>query len=333
MSITIKDIAKLAGCAPSTVSRVLNGKSDEYKIGQEVQERIRDAVKSTNYRLNARARGLRSDHSGVIGLILPSMSDSFYSQVAQTISLEADRKGYALMIGCSESFLDRENRLIDAFKSQQVDGLIIAPTKYSDVKVKELLKEDFPFVLFDRYWQNLETNFITINNEEVTYSLTMRLIKEGARKIAILLTNPHLKIMEKRLNGYRRALFESDILFDENLVGIIDFQSIHQGMSSVINSILENNPDLDSILFVTHVLAMDTFTYLRQAGIPLSRFGMACIHDIPVFKLLVPQMITAKMPMEQIGRNAVRLLLQNIVEKGEKRKIHKESIILNCELS
>lgn len=332
MGASLKDIAKKLNISITTVSWVLSNQGTQKRISKVTQDKIWQCAKELNYRPNLLARGLNTGMTGTIGLILPSISDSFYSHVAKTIELEAENYGYTLMIGSSESELERENRIIQMFKSKQIDGLIIAPTKYSKAEIKLLCEESYPFVLFDRYFEDLETNYILINNEECSYELVHKLILDGNRKIAILLTNPHLKIMEMRLNGYKRALNEAGIAFDPDLCGIVEFADFEKNIGAVLDNILERRPDIDSIFFVTHVLAMDTFSYFQERQINLSDLDMACIHEIPAFHLLVPHMKIAKMPVMEIGRNAVRILHQNIVSKREMTPVKKEALVLKCDI-
>lgn len=332
MGASLKDIAKKLNISITTVSWVLSDQGTQKRISKATQDKIWQCAKELNYRPNLLARGLNTGMTGTIGLILPSISDSFYSQVAKAIELEAENYGYTLMIGSSESELERENRIIQMFKSKQIDGLIIAPTKYSEAEIKLLCEESYPFVLFDRYFEDMETNYILINNEECSYELVHRLILDGNRKIAILLTNPHLKIMEMRLNGYKRALDEAGIAFDPDLCGIVEFADFEKNIGAVLDNILEKRPDIDSIFFVTHVLAMDTFSHFQKRQINLRDLDMACIHEIPAFHLLVPHMKIAKMPVMEIGRNAVRILHQNIVSKREMTPVEKEALVLKCDI-
>lgn len=332
MGASLKDIAKKLNISITTVSWVLSDQGTQKRISKATQDKIWQCAKELNYHPNLLARGLNTGMTGTIGLILPSISDSFYSQVAKAIELEAENYGYTLMIGSSESELKRENRIIQMFKSKQIDGLIIAPTKYSKAEIKLLCEESYPFVLFDRYFEDMETNYILINNEECSYELVHRLILDGNRKIAILLTNPHLKIMEMRLNGYKRALDEAGIAFDPDLCGIVEFADFEKNIGAVLDNILEKRPDIDSIFFVTHVLAMDTFSHFQKRQINLRDLDMACIHEIPAFHLLVPHMKIAKMPVMEIGRNAVRILHQNIVSKREMTPVEKEALVLKCDI-
>lgn len=142
----------------------------------------------------------------MIGLILPSISDSFYSQVAREVEMEVEEHGYSLMICSSESEPERENRMIRLFRAKQVDGLIIAPTVRSGEEIRRLVDESFPFVVFDRRFPKLDTHCVLIDNERSSYALVRRLTEDGFRQIAVITTNSHLETMDARRAGYGRAL-------------------------------------------------------------------------------------------------------------------------------
>lgn len=332
MSISLKDIAKELNISTTTVSWVLSGQGEQKRISESTCKKILQYAEKNSYHPNLLARGLNTGITGTIGLILPSISDSFYSQVAKSIELEAENYGYTLMICSSESEIEREDRMIQMFKAKHVDGIIIAPTKYSQTQIELLMKESYPFVLFDRYFDTLDTNYILINNEECSHDLTQSLINDGCKKIAILLTNPYLKIMGMRCNGYKKALEENNLVFDKRLYGTVEFSHLNVQVSAMLDRIFTEAPDVDGFFFATHVMAMDTFVYMAERNIDMRRFGYACIHEVNSFRLIVPNIKFAKMPVEEIGKNAVRIIYNNIMAKRKKLTLPVESLVINCEM-
>ena len=122
MKTSLKDIAEELRLSKTTVSWVLSGRGNERGISQATQERVKQCARRMNYQPNLLARSLNTGVSSTIGLILPSISDSFYSQVAREVEMEAERHGYSLMICSSESEGERENRMIRMFRAKQVDA-------------------------------------------------------------------------------------------------------------------------------------------------------------------------------------------------------------------
>lgn len=307
---------------------------DEKGISKDTQERVVKCARDLNYEPNLLARGLNTGISGTVGLILPSISDSFYSRVAREVEMAAEERGYSLMIGSSDSLIEKEDRMIRLFKAKQVDGIILAPTKISKKETERLIKEEYPLVLFDRYFHDLNTNYIIIDNEESSYKLVSHLLEKGFRKIAVITTNPHLRTLNMRREGYAQALMEAGVGVDFNLYGEVAYANYEENLFGVLDHIFEKVPDVDGFFFTTHILALEAFNYFFEKGIDINsgRYGLACIHDVPSFKVLAPKMSIARMPIESIGKNAVRMLLKAIEGKITQKKVQPEALVLPCEM-
>lgn len=313
MKASLKDIAESLNLSKTTVSWVLSGRGSEKGISEATQQRVIGCAKKLNYQPNLLARSLNTGVSGTIGLILPSISDSFYSQVAREVEMEAEQHGYSLMISSSESEIEREDRMIRIFKAKQVDGIIVAPTKISKVEIGRLVEERYPLVVFDRYFPELPISYIAIDNEHSSFRLISHLIEKGSRKIAVITTNRHLRTMEMRREGYARALAEAGIAYNPDLCGEVPFVGYEKHIDWVLDRIFERVPDVDGFFFTTHILALEAFRYFHEHGIDINHgFGLACIHEEPSIRVLAPHINVARMPIEEIGRNAVRMLIDSI---------------------
>jgi LacI family transcriptional regulator len=307
--VTLRTIAEQLNISIATVSWVLAGKGKERKISPATQERILLHASSMNYQPNMLARALNRGVSNTVGLILPSISDSFYSAIAKAIELSLDKIDYSLMICSSESETLREKRMIGMLKSHRVDGIIIAPTEVSKIEIRRLIDESYPLVLFDRFFTDISTNYVLIDNEESCYKLTDHLIRKGSRKIAFISTNPHLHNMDLRRKGYEKALKKRRMEPDPNLIGEIVFHGYEKNLPSTLDRIFKANADVDAFLFATHILAIEAFQYFRERRIDYNRkFKLACIHEEPLFQDIAPHINVAVMPVVKIGRRIVDML-------------------------
>lgn len=335
MRTSLKDIAEKLNLSKATISWTLSGKGDEKGISMATQEKVFQCAKELNYQPNLLARSLHSGYSKTIGLIIPDITDSFYSKVACIIEREADARGYSVMIGNSESKIERENKLIRLLKAKQVDGLILAPTKVSKTEIELLVDEAFPLVLFDRYFPQINTNYIIIDNEESSYQLVRKMVVDGARKIAIITTNSYLRTMNMRREGYARALMEMNLSVEAELYGEVPFVDYERNIDKILDRIFKEVPDVDGFFFTTHILAIEAFRYFYDKGIDLKKYALACIHSVPSFRALAPNINIALMPIDEIGENAVRILLKNIEHRqGNPKVMDKvETIVLRCEIS
>lgn len=333
MKISLKNIAEQLNISKTTVSWVLSGKGDEKGISVATQDKIIQCAKSLNYQPNLLARSLNTGISGTIGLIIPSISDSFYSQIAHEIECEAEKLGYSLMIGSSESEINRENKLIRLFRAKQVDGIILAPTKRSIIEIKRLQQDDFPFVLFDRYYPELQTNYVIVDNENGSYQLIKHLIGQGKKKIAIITTNSHLVTMNLRFRGYRQAFADAGIEWDSALYGYVEYTGFEKNIVTTLDAILEKVKDVDGFFFATHILALEAFCYFARRNININEnWGLACIHEVSTFQVLAPHMNIARMPIEKIGQHTTKILHENIMDRQQKKAFVSCSEVLPCTL-
>ena len=312
MGASLKDIACKLNLSKTTVSWVLSGQGDKKGISAETQSRVLACARSLAYEPNLLARSLNTGVSKTIGLILPSISDTFFAHIADRIESEAEREGYSLMIAGSNSEPERENALIRLFRSKKVDGIIIAPADASGREVGRLAESGCPVVLFDRGLAKTDAGCVVIDNEAGSHALVRHLAARGFRKIAIITTFPHLPTMELRHRGYLRALAKAGLHADPRLYGEVAYAGYRQHVCDT----LDRN--------------------FHDRGIDISdgRRGLACMHEDPLFRLAAPRMSVARFPVEEISAHAVRLLLRQIRESQSPGSVRPapESVVLPCRM-
>ncbi len=336
VGVSLKDIAGKLNLSKTTVSWVLSGQGNKKGISAETQNRVFACARELAYEPNLLARSLNTGISKTIGLILPSISDSFYAHIAHQIESEAEKAGYSLMIASSNSEIERENAMIRLFRSKKVDGMIIAPTKISKREINRLVDSHYPVLLFDRYFPEMHVNYVIINNEESSYKLVRHLIDKGFRKIAIITTNPHLLTMDMRREGYANALSDAHIRINPDLYGEVTYVNYQDNIYSTLDRIFSAVPDVDGFFFTTHILAIEALRYFYDRGIDINdgSWGLACIHEDSLFRVLAPKMNIAHFPIEEIGNNAVRILLNQIRQSNdpEAGEYVPESKVLPCRI-
>lgn len=334
MRASLKDIAEKLKLSKTTVSWVLTGQADKKGISLATQELVRACAEEMNYQPNLIARSLNVGRSKTIGLILPSISDYFYSSIAREIEKQASNNGYSLMIASSEADMKKEDNILRMFRSKGVDGIILAPTKYSKVEIERLIKEKFPLVTFDRFFPELPASYIIIDNQESSYKLIKHLIDQGCKNIALVTTNPHLTTMSNRTDGYKQALKEAGIKVNPALIACVEYEDYEKKLPKMLDSVFEKVPNVDGFFFATHILALEAFLYFNNKGIDFNqKFGLASVHSVSSFKILSPKINVAEMPIADIGRNAVDILLREIESKSEKVGIRGHyKIVLPCTL-
>lgn len=310
-----KDIATALNVSKTTISWILSGKGAEKGFSASTIERVIKYAQEVNYQPNLLARSLSIGSSKTIGLIIPAIGDTFFTQLSKAVGMEASKNNYTLTVCYSDGNGDRELQLIKQLRAMQVDGLIIAPSNSVKNGISNLKKEGFPFVLVDRYYPDLTTNYVVVNNEESSYKLVNHLVQKGRKKIAILTADYHLLVIKNRIEGYKRALDGSGIEFDEKLVLKISRAEYKKDIIKVLDHFFDEQNEVDGFFFSTHYLALEAFRYFKQNNINIDQFGMVCYHEMPALDILAPKMSIARMPIETIGREAVRMLMKNMVNK------------------
>jgi LacI family transcriptional regulator len=182
----------------------------------------------------------------------------------------------------------------------------------------------------------MESNYVIIDNENSSYQLVKHLAEKGRKKIAIITTNPHLETMNMRYEGYKKALTETDREINPELYGFVEYDGYEKKIVPILDNIFKKVPDVDAFFFTTHILALEAFLYFNEKGIDINGKGysLACIHEVSAFRILSPNINVARMPVEDIGKNAVKILHDNIeaIRNDKKQAYPFNKMVLPCAL-
>lgn len=323
MSVSVQSIANDLGLSKATVSSILSGNGKAKGFSAATIETVRNYADSLGYIPNLLARGLSTGKSNTVGLIIPAVGDTFYSQITQAIEKPLGERGYSLIVASSEGDSEKESKLIQLLRSQKVEGLIIAPSKLQSPEITEMVSSGFPLVLVDRYYPQFDTNYVVVDNEGASRELVKCLIKNGAKKVAILTTDTHLFVMKRRLFGYKSALADAGMNVDDSLCLSIDRADYHNDTWKQLGNLLEKHPDVDGFFMATHYLAMESIRFFMSEGIDYNnRFKLGCFHTTTALDILAPKMFFSMMPINEIGQEAVSILIDNIAEKKPGNTVH-----------
>lgn len=215
--ITIKDIARLVGVSSSTVSRALKDHPD---ISQKTKDSIKAVANSMNYRPSQVALSLRLKKSKIIGVLLPKIYSFFYPSVVNGIEEVVNKHGYHLMFLQSNELYQKEVENTKIFLANNVEGVLTTVSRQTKNfnHFKSILDAGIPMVFFDRVPENCLGDAVLIDDIDGAFQATKHLIERGRKKIAICIGNPQLLISINRLAGYKKALREYNIPFDEKYV-------------------------------------------------------------------------------------------------------------------
>lgn len=335
MSVSLKDIAAELGLSKTTVSWVLSGKGSQRNISPDTQQRVLDCAARLNYVPNSLARSLNLGYSKTIGLIVPSISDSFYANVANKIEEVAHALGYSLMIASSNSDARMEEELIRVFVEKQVDGIILASMKLTRSGVEYLQAKHVPLVMIDRYYPDMtDVSHVIIDNFEASCTLVSRMLSEGYGKIAIVTTNPHLTTMDQRSQGYETVLTDAGIMVDPRLNVTVPVSAYRESLPERLDTMFAEVPDVDGFFFTTHILLEEALKYFISRGIDVhdGHLSFSCMRSDPLMKLIVPGLHVAEFPENEMGQAAVDMLVDEIEAKLNHSSVPVRSVVLKCKI-
>lgn len=316
MAVNLKDIASIVGVSVSTVSLVLNGKANQSRISEELGKKILEIAEKNNYRPNMLARSLRKGTTNTIGFVISDISNALFIKLARHVEKEAMNLGYKIFFASSDEQDSKCIEAIDTFLNMKMDGLIIVASEGIEDKINQLSLQKVPFVLVDRYFPKIDTNYVVMNNWQSSYDAVDYLIKKGKRRIATFSYETTFFHMAERMNGYMAALKDNGIHFDNRLAPIIPFsgKETHDIREHV--RYLVEECKIDSIFFQTSWTALDGIQALHELNYEISkRVSVICFDDNEFYKLLKPSITSLSQPTEELGIESVRILIDEIKNK------------------
>ncbi|MBN1338493.1 MAG: LacI family DNA-binding transcriptional regulator, partial [Bacteroidales bacterium] len=312
--VSIKDIADSLKVSKSLVSFVLNGQGNEKGIHTETQRKVIRKARELNYQPNLMARGLRLGKTNTIGLIVADISNKFYAKIARQIEKEAARNNYNLIICSTDEDPARENALIHLLRERQVDGLIISTTQKSTELFSRMKHENYPFVLIDRQLAKINTNYVGVENRDGAFRATRLLIVNGYRKIALFRISPsYLSSVREREQGYRDALKDGNIRVNSKLICEISFSNLNQQVKQALAGLKDAGIFPDAIFTVNNRIAVAILESLGEMDLSIpDDVALISFDDIELFRFSCPSITAIAQPVEEIGQEAVNILLQSI---------------------
>jgi len=330
---SLNDIALQLGVSKTLVSFVLNGKGKEFRISDEICKKVIDLAKELNYQPNRIAQGLRTGKTNTIGLIIADIANQFFGKLGREIEQEAAKHGYRVIFCSSDENPEKSGQQIAMLQQSQVDGFIISPPMNSEEQIRSLSKSNIPYVLIDRYFPEIESNYIVIDNFDAAYRATSHLLKLGRKRIANLTVNLDLVIMKERTEGYKQALRDAGVEVDENLVKVLPFTHDNKDIDRTIKDLVgkRNNKKADAILFSTSKLGIMGIECISALGLKIpDDLAIVSFDDPDAYRICVSPVTVINQPLKEIGKIAVQVLLNKIkhpIAKNQKIILKTEFII------
>lgn len=307
MSIKISDVAKRAGVSTATVSRIINnlsGFSDETKI------RVEKAIKDLGYKPNAVARGLAGGRTHTIGVLLPSLSSRYSSQLIHGIETEAHKRGYSVIICNTDRNGERTLEYLRILSEKRVDGILFASEWVKEEYGAYLEELSIPIVLISTYSEKFNLPFVRVDDRQAAYSSVKYLLERGHRRIGFITGRPEDPIAgAPRIEGYKNAVEEFGLDYNEEFLvyGDFHFQSGIDGMTEL----WRRNLDITAVFASSDEMALGALTFLHGEGIRIPEQVSVMGYDDTLDAVMaVPSLTTLHQPIEEMGTRAVGLLFE-----------------------
>jgi len=325
--VTIYDIARKLGISPSTVSRAL---SNHEVISEKTRTSVQEAARKMNYHPNRFARSLRLKRTSTLGVIVPKLNSYFMATVIAGIESVASKYGYNLIIANSQESEKKEAEGLHTLYNSRVDGLIVSLAFDSD-RMKHfgtILKKGIPVVFFDRVSESDGYTRVRIDNFMAGYEVTSHLADQGCVRIMHVGGNMLINVYRDRYLGYRKALEEKGLQYEESLVitGDLSEKSGTETAKKIIK--MKNRPD--AIFTANDTTAVTIILNLKKAGISVpGDIAVAGFNNEPVSRVIEPNLTTVNYPAYEIGESAATMLVNKL---GSEPDGFRSDVLLKHEL-
>jgi DNA-binding LacI/PurR family transcriptional regulator len=311
--VTIKDVASHASVSVATVSAVMNG--NKY-VSPELEQRVRESIADLGYKRNIFARGLKTQVSHSIGLIVPDITNPFFTNIARGVEDVANAHNYSLILGNTDEDPEKEQRYLQLLESKQADGLIIAVTARSHEYLQALPLQHPAMISIDRSLFDLGIDTVMVDNREGARAAVEHLIALGHHRIGMVTGLRGIAPTEERIQGYTQALEENGITVDPALIAIA-YARVDGGMHGATQ--LLSQEDRPTALFVMDgTMAIGVLQALAKYGLRCpEEIALVCFDDFTWAPVLHPHLTVIEQPTYEIGVQAAHLLLERL-QHGEK---------------
>jgi LacI family transcriptional regulator len=308
--VSLKDIAKKLGVSTTLVSYVLNGKM-KGRISEETTAKILKTAASLNYRPNQIAKSLKTSKTNTIGLIVSDISNPFFSQLARIIEDEAEKNNYTVIFGSSDGSPERSQKLIHIFLDRQVDGIILAPVEQAESQIKELLKNKVPLVLIDRYFPEIEANYVALDNYQAAFRAVSHLIENKVKCIGMIGYDSSLFHLQERKRGYLDALKKNKLPHDISTLKMIRHNLGREAVEQAIDELLNAENPPDGLFFASNMIASQGIKYINTLSLRVpDDLAIVCFDETEAADLFYSPLTYVKQPLFEMGQSAIRILLK-----------------------
>ncbi len=315
-TVSIKDVAAYVGLSVGTVSMALNNSE---KIADKTKSIVKKAAEELGFKKNPFARSLSTQSSGMVGCIVPDLTNNFYGEMIAHLQADLAELGYGLVVGCSNESSRLENKLIEQFLDKGVDGIISVPVSEVDpdlTEIKKLIQRDYPIVFISSYYREIPRYTVMCDLKDGMYKLAKNMFEQGHRNFVIITGNKKLVPSGERVDGLMKAVKEFDIKVDDSNFIEADKVTFIGGYSAINDIYNEKKPDL--VLAINDIMAMGIISSLKSQKVRIPEdVSVTGFDDIAIAAFQETPLTTVSQSLNQMSKRAVKLLLDRINKESQ----------------
>ena len=321
---TIYDVAEAAGVSTATVSNVLRG--TRY-VRPDLQKRVQDAIAALDYRPNRASKSVRARRSRTIGVVVPDITVGLFYGIVRRIEQRAAFTDYQIVLADTQEDFSSERDRVRALIQRQIDGLILVPCRDDSPVLEDLRERGIPTVLLDRVGRDTDFDSVSADNAAASREGTRHLISLGHRRIVLLASDPSLRNIQERLEGYREALEEASLSAFEQV--LVVGRNAADTVSPVLKPLLQGASRPSALFAVTQSVAIGTLKTIWETGLDFpADISLLAFDDCEWFTALKPFLSTIRQPAEDFADQAWSMLMARL-NNDRSPKLHAE---VHCSL-
>lgn len=307
MAATIKDIAKQTGLGLATISSYLNGGN----VREKNKIKIEQAIEELHFEVNEVARGLKTNRTKIIGIVIPELNNIFCAEIITEVEDILRNHGYATMICDCRTDENREKEAVEFLKKRRVDGLIIMPSGKDGKYLQSFVKAGIPVVFIDRKIKGIDCDSVLVDNLGATKHAIKKLIEAGHKKIGMIAGPQDVFTAEERLAGYQEALKEAGIALDENLIIHGDYTIA--GGAAGMRKLVEQNQDMTAVCVSNYEMTMGAIIEVNELNLQIpEQLSFIGFDNIEFAKACVPKLSIVTQPTKEIAGHVAELMLRRL---------------------
>lgn len=312
MAATMKDIARRTGLGLATISSYFNGGN----VREKNRIKIEEAIEELHYEVNEVARGLKTNATRTIGVVIPELNNTFCAEIITGMEDVLRSHGYATIVCDCRTDRKLEREAVEFLTRRRVDGIINMPVDEEGNHLKRFQKTGKPIVLIDRKIQGINCDSVLVDNKKAAEDAVRYFIERGHRNIGIIGGPEEVFTAQERMAGYYKALEGAGIPVSESLIWHGDYTI--QGGVRGLEELVQNNPEMTAVFVTNYEMTMGAMIGVNELGIRIpEQLSMIGFDNLQFARACNPKLTIVAQPTDGIAREVAKVMLNHLENTGE----------------